>query len=312
MKVWKIGAVILAATLGACGGGGGGESPGTNTGNTGGNTGGTGGTTSVSCPDGKAAASASACAAVTANVSALQGTTQNPTLFNQGVVIQFNGSLDPSKTVETWKQGGIGITTTLATSITNNVTTLTVVPTMRVAYGADEVLTIDAIDSVGRPVEVTLSFKTSAMTCTSNSVWSNPANFVAAYGDCVAPIGVQALMSTAANTMTDTSCTFAAGVLWTDACKAYAANGTLLFADTSIVVQNDQVVWIAYYGKDGASNLVLLDATTKKVVGTVVLSSQLSWIIGNPTGAAIALSNGKRYQARWDGAAIAVACTVGC
>jgi hypothetical protein len=192
---------------------------------------------------------------------------------------------------------------------------LTFKPVVRLAYGQTVTVTITAKDTLGRAVAVTFTFSTSTMTCSSNAVWSNPAVLSSTLNGCVAPIGVQALTNVATNTMSDTSCVFVANAVMTAGCKAYAANGTLLFANTSIIVQNDPQVWIAYFGVDGSSNLVLLDVTTQKVVGKMILSSPLVWIIGNPTGASIDLRVGtvlRNYQAKWDGAAIALTCQVNC
>lgn len=307
-------AVILTAAMAGCGGGGGGGESGSVTPTpTPSNP--TPTPTVITCPNGSVSTSVATCPAVTADVSALEGTTQSPTLFNQGLMLQFNGSLKPNETVVTWKQSGVGIEILVTTTITNNITSITVTPSIRLAYGAAQTITVTGTDALGRAVNVTLTFTTSAMTCTSNDVWSNPATFKDAYQACLAPIGVQTLMNTVINKMTDTSCAFTAGVALSPACKAAAANGTVMFAETAVVVLNNPTVWIAYFGADGSSNLVLLDAVTQKVVGTTVLPGPLAWIIGNPTGAAIALTVGgvtKRYQASWNGSAIALTCTVNC
>lgn len=267
----------------------------------------------TTCPNGTVVTNATDCPAVGTAPIALQGSVMSPVNLDNGITIQFNGALAPSSVMIMLKQGNtvLGSSWTIAGGDKD----VTFKPNVRLAYGQSYTVVIMATDTLGRAVAVTLSFSTSAMVCSSNAVWSNPALYSPPLEDCVAPIGVQALTNTAINTMTDTSCVFVANAAMTASCKAYAANGTLLFANTSIVVQNDPTVWIAYFGADGSSNLVLLDVTTQKVVGKMVLTSPLVWIIGNPTGASIDLRVGtvlRNFQARWDGAAIALTCRVNC
>lgn len=302
MKGLNLCAVILTAVLGACGGGGGGDSGDASTATP----------TSVTCPSGSPAATASACMAVTANVSALQGSTQNPTLFNQGVTLQFNGALDPSQTVVTWKQGTANVVTAVKFAAGNR--DMTVTPSMHLAFGSTQTLTISAVDSVGRPVTVNLSFVTAPMVCANNAIWGNPATFVPAYDACVAPIGVQTLMNGAANTMTDTSCVFVVGQPMSAACKAYAANGTLMFANTGVTVGGKATVLVAYYAQGGQSQLALLDATTLSVINTIGFSNSLVWINGNPAGAAIATNVGgtQRREQMTYGSTFVFACYAGC
>ncbi|GEM_PF-2957041 len=286
-------AITVAVFLSACGGGGGGGSDSSSVGPT--------NPVMVTCPNGTQAATAAACPVITADVSALQGTTQSPTLFNQGITFQFSGSLDPSKTSVAWKQGDEAVAETVAFAAGNK--DMTVTPSMHLAYGVTETLIITTADSVGRPVNVNFSFKTSPMSCADNAVWSNPATFSTSVQDCVAPIGVQALMNPVMNTMTDTSCALTVGASLSAACKAYAANGTLVFAQTGVTVNSAAMLWFAYFDKAGGSNLALVDAMTQKVVGVTVLPGPLASIIGNPTGAAIQLGTVK-HQIVWNGSLI--------
>lgn len=299
-KLMNVFAIGFVAMLTACGGGGGGDSatPGSPL-----------PTASVSCPGGMPAATAAQCAPVTADVSALQGTTQNPTLFNQGVTVQFNGSIDPNRTSAQWTQGGTGVSYSLAFGAGNK--DVTVIPTVRLAFGQANTLVVSTVDTLGRAVNVTFTFATSPMTCANNAIWSNPAVFSPAVQDCVAPIGVQALADPVMNKVQDNSCVFMVGAPLSAACKTYAANGTLLFADSSIVVGNDPVLWVAYFGHDGSNNLVLVDKTSLKTIGSLVHSDALGWIIGNPYGAAVRFG-ARTYQAAWNGSVIALTCKVGC
>lgn len=155
------------------------------------------------------------------------------------------------------------------------------------------------------------------MSCANNAIWSNPAVFSTVFQDCVAQVGVQAKMDAALNTMTDTSCVITVGVQLTAPCKAYMANGTMLMADTGILVNGHTAAWMAYYAKDGSSNLVLLDAITLTPVGKLVLPDLLIWEIGNPPGVDIEVKvsvNGvlRNMQVSWNGSDLVLKCQLNC
>ena len=269
----------------------------------------------VTCPNGSTVASATDCPAVGTAPIALQGTVMSPTALDNGVTIQFNGALVPSSVVVLFKQGNSLLGSTWTTTITGGNKDVTFKPTVRLAYGQSYTVVITANDTIGRAVSVTFSFTTSTMTCSSNAVWSNPAIFSAVYQDCVAPVGVQALVTPSLNTMTDNSCVVAVGVPLTASCKAYMANGTMLLADTPVIVKNNHTVWMSFIGTDLKSNLVLLDTTTMAPIGMMVLPGDLAWIIGNPTGSAVSVKVGtllRNEQVKWDGAALAVTCYSNC
>lgn len=318
MKINRLSAAFVAALiLSACGGGGGGDSspapvvpvvvtpptpvvP-------------TPIVVTVTCPNGSTIASATDCPAVGTAPIALQGAVMSPTALDQGVTLQFNGALNPTTISVVLKQQDVvwGSTWTIAGGNKD----VTFKPTVRLAYGQSYIVLLTATDTIGRAVSVTFSFSTSAMVCTSNSVWSNPAVFSVVGQDCVAPVGVQALVTPSLNTMTDTSCTPTVGIPLTAACKAYLGNGTILLADTSIFVNNHNMVWMAYIGLDTKSNLVLLDTTTMAPIGTTALSGPLAWLIGNPTGVNVDVTIGgllRNEQITWNGASFTVTCHSNC
>jgi len=122
-------------------------------------------------------------------------------------------------------------------------------------------------------------------------------------------------MDPALNTMADTSCVITIGTPLTAACKTYMANGTMLMADTDVLVNGHKAVWMAYFAKDGSSNLVLLDAITMAPVGKMVLPNPLVWIIGNPLGVDTDLSVGgllRNMQVSWNGSDLVLKCQLNC
>lgn len=320
MKTNRLSAAFLAAlvlfVLSACGGGGGDSSPAptvpvvvvTPTPVTP-----TPVVVTVTCPNGATVATAVDCPAVGTGPIALQGSVMSPTTLDQGVTLQFNGALNPSSVVVSMKQGNfvLGSSSTLGGGDKD----LTFKSTMRAGYGQAVTVVITATDTLGRTVSVTISFTMSAMVCSSNAIWSNPATFSTVYQDCVAPIGVQALVTPSLNTMTDTSCVPTVGVPLSASCRAYMANGTMLLADTSVIVQNNPTVWMAYIGMDTKSNMVLLDTTTMAPIGTMVSPNSLVWEIGNTTGVNVdVIISGllRNEQITWGGAALAVTCHTNC
>lgn len=288
---------VLVATLAACGGGGGG-----------GDSGGSPSPTpaSITCPDGSSATSAATCPTVAASggaQSALDGTT-----------VSFSGTL-ASATGVLWKGAVDGTPVAGTSSLATDMKTVKFTPTVRLAHGQTYTFVVTGIDSVGRTVQTTTTFVHGPMVCANNAVWSNPAAYVPAYDACVAPLGVQTLMNSAANTMTDTSCVFVVGQPMSATCKAYAANGTLMFANTGVTVGGKATVLVVYYAQGGQSQLALLDATTLSVINTIGFSNQLVWINGNPTGAAIATNVGgkeRREQMTYNGSTFVFACYAGC
>jgi len=297
MKVWTFCAAVVAAALAACGGGGGG-----------GSTSGTSNPTSVACPDGSSATSAAACPAVS-TPSGAQSTAIGT------VKVSFTGTL-ASATAVLWKGAVGGTPVAGVSSLSSDLKIVMFTPTVRIAYGDQQyTLVITGTDSVGRTVQTTLSFSPGPMVCANNEVWSNPATFVSAYQACLAPIGVQTLLDPVIHKMTDTSCTFTVGSPLSAACKLYAANGTLMFANTSITVNGKAMVWIGWFGNDGSSNLALVDAATLAVVAKTVLTSPLVWMIGNPTGVNIDVRVGtvlRNEQVTVNGSELVVSCRVNC
>lgn len=287
--------MIALVVVSACGGGGGGSG-------------------STSTP--------TSSAPVTASVNDLQGTTVSPTTLSDGVKFHFSGSIDPSKTTVEVTVGGIPGSGTATFS--NNNQDVAFKPTVRLPFGKSVTVTITTVDTTGHVVQTTVTFTTSAMSCTNTAIWSNPAVFSAALQDCVAPIGVMALVTSSINTLQDNSCTIAVGTALTAACKAYLANGTMLLADTSIVVNGHAVKWMAYIGMDGKSNIVLLDTNdpnaTPVPLGTLVLPTNLVSAIGNPTGESIrrvtTSVNGviRTEQVTWDvsSSSLVVTCLLNC
>lgn len=295
MKVHLI-AAVLVVVLGACGGGGGG-------GDSGGSP--SPAPTSVTCPDGTSATSAATCPTVAASggaQSALDGTT-----------VSFSGTL-ASATGVLWKGAVDGTPVAGTSSLATDMKTVKFTPTVRLAYGQTYTLVVTGIDSVGRTVQTTTTFVHGPMVCANNAVWSNPAAYVPAYPGCVAPIGEQTKMDTVVHAMTDASCVMTVGSSLSAACKLYAANGTLMFANTGVTVGGKATVLVAYYAQGGQSQLALLDAATLSVINTIGFSNQLVWIIGNSTGAAIATNVGgkERREQMTYGSTFGFACYAGC
>lgn len=269
---------VVVMLLSACGGGGGGgdDSP------------------HVSAASGPSPSSGSSTPAVTGSVvGALQGTTVAASSLG-AIDITFSGALDPSSVSASYLQGGTLPSVAGVIVLSAGNTKVTVTPKIRLAFGQQVTLVVTAKDTIGRTVTTSVSFATSAMSCVS-PIWSNPATFNTALQDCVAPIGVQALVTPGLNTMQDDSCVFTVGVPMTPQCKLIAANGTLLFVDTSIVVNGHSVIWAAFIGTDGKSRIVLFDMNDPNnpvPLGTMVLPNSLLWEIGNPSGESISLNTG--------------------
>ena len=254
-------------------------------------------------------------APVTASVETLQGLTLSPTALSGGIVVPFSGALDPTKTTVDLTVGGVHVAGTV--SFSNNNQNVTFTPTVRLPFGKSVTETITGVDTFGRVVQTTVSFTTSAMVCADNAIWSNPAVFSAAFEDCVAPIGVQAIV-TSLNVMTDNSCIITVGTPLSSLCRAYMANGTMLLADTPMVVNDHAATWMAYVGTDVSSNIVLLDTNNPNnpvPVGKLVLPGTLIWEIGNPggLGTSIRVNNAnKNEEVSWNGSALTLTCLIGC
>jgi hypothetical protein len=186
--------------------------------------------------------------------------------------------------------------------------TLSFVPTMRLAYGQTYYFAATVKDTLGRTVQMNITFTTSAMVCVDTTIWSNPATFSAEYQDCVADIGVQTLVNASYNTLQDDSCAITIGTPLSAACKAYMANGTMILAKTSVVVNGHASIFMTYTGTDTKSNIVLLDANDPNnlvPVGAMSLPNPLVWITGNSTDASISMSTSvagvfKNEQVTWN------------
>lgn len=241
---------------------------------------------SVTCPDGTSAATAAACPAVTATTSVAAGATVDPSVLNQGLTVKFSGTISPSGSSNTFLQAGAALSGTATPNATNNAVTF--LPSIRAGYGMSDEFMMDINDALGRPIHVDVKFATSAMSCANNAVWSNPATFSAALGSCVAPVGVQTILDKVNNRMQDTSCTLSTGAKVPDGCAKYATNGTFVFSDTTMPVQDhSSVVWMVYFGSAGQGSIALVDKATLVVISRTSVSPNIGWIIGNPTGAAI-------------------------
>jgi len=287
---------MTAIVVSACGGGGGGGS----------------GSSSTPTP--------TPSAPVTASVDALQGLTISPLSLGSGISVPFSGPLDPAKTTVDVTVNGTHITGTTSFSSGNSVVTFT--PTVRLPFGKSVTVVITSVDTFGRVVQTTVTFNTSAMVCADIARWSNPAVFSTALQNCVAHEGVQWLVDRSFNKSQDNSCTMSIGVVLSPACRAYMENGTMGLSDTSMVVNGHAVTWEAHIGTDGKSSITLLDTNdpTKPVpLATKVLSSDLLWTIGNPSGESISVTtavNGvnKTELVTWDASSssLVVTCLLNC
>lgn len=297
MKVANLVTVVLTVVLAACGGGGGGgDSEGSPSPTP----------VSITCPDGSSATSAAICPTVAASGGAQSAP--------GGTTVAFSGTL-ANATGVLWKGDVAGTPVAGTSSLATDMKTVKFTPTVRLAHGQTYTFVVTGIDSVGRTFETTASFALGPLGCADNAIWSNPATFVPAYPGCVAPIGEQTKMDTVVHAMTDASCVMAVGSPLSAACKLYAANGTLMFADTSITVNGQAMVWIGWFGQDGSSNLALVDAAILAVVAKTVLANPLVSMIGNPTGVNIRVRVGtvlRTEQVTINGSELVVTCRVNC
>lgn len=310
-------AAILVAVLSACGGGGGGSDstvitpPGPVNPPP----------VSVSCPDGTSAATAAQCAPVTATASVAAGAVVDPATVNQGLTIQFSGAVKPETAIFAFLQAGVSMPGALTANSAK--TALTFMSNVRVGYDQADEYQLDINDALGRPVHVNVKFTTSAMSCSSNAKWSNPANFSSTFQNCAAPIGVQVLYDPVLNTrQPNDGCTFTPGTAMSAECMRISANGTLVLNDTTIIVQNDPVEWVGYNSGSAGSltgTIVLADKTTMKVVGVKQLPGQLLWTIGNPSGEEASITTllpgatrPSTLLVRFNGDAIVTSCVVNC
>jgi len=302
--------VTVIATLLGCGGGGGG-----------------GGDSSaaptmsgqITCPDGSLSAKVADCPVVT-TVAPVTLSTVDPAKFGQGLTVQFNGTIDP-KSLDgvTLVLGDPATGTNVAgkASVASNGKDVTFTPTQRLAYGGqkyDEHLKL--LDSLGRVIDLHVPFSTVAMSCVDTTKWQNPATFSNVYQDCVAPVAGRALVDQTYNKVQDDTCAITVGTPLSTACKGYMANGTFLLADTGVVVNSHNAMWLVYVGLDGVNHAVLLDvgdAAHPVPVGMLALPSPLVSVTGNPLGLYVSMSNGAIWELMpGAGGALTTKCYVGC
>ncbi|MDP2652325.1 MAG: hypothetical protein Q8O94_04260 [bacterium] len=313
MSVLMFGAVLF---LFACGGGGGGsqEASGPPEGQ-------------ITCPDGSFANEASVCPAV-GPVAPVTFANFDPR--NDKLIVPFTGTLDSASIAGgvILKKGdantGTNVMGTITTSFAaNDVEDMTFIPVRWLAYGQSYNLDVKVMDNVGRPVTLNVQFKTMDMVCTDVATWSTPAVFSTTYQDCVAPIGVQTQVNPTFNTLQDNlfqddiaTCIITVGTPLTPECHAYLENGTMMLANTGVVVNSNATKWMFFVGIDGTSNLVLLDVGDKNVptpVATFALPVPLVWLIGNPSGAFIHTADGKGSQLTVDSSSqIVSTCVLNC
>lgn len=310
MKIVHLAVFAAALALTACGGGGGdspapsvAQNPGT-----------------VTCPNGTPAATSAACPVV-GPATPVNITNLDPASISKGLALSFNGALDPTsvtvQNVVLWL-GAIDTGTSVAGNSTLSADGKSIIytPVQRPAFGQSYTLDAKVKDSVGRSVQWTVPFTTLAMVCANNAIWSNPANFSSVYQNCVADIGIQVQVNAVFNTLQDNTCAVTVGTPLTPACKSYMANGTMLLANTSIVVNGHAVMWMVYSGTDKSDNFVLLDVndTSNPVpVATFVSPVPLVWVIGNPTGMFVHMSDGKGSQLTVDqNSQVVFSCVLNC
>ncbi len=320
-------AFAAAVFLAGCGGSGGGGSPAPAASTP------TTPTASV-CPDGSAvpAGGTSACAPIgPASTPVLTGL-DPVTVASKGLSLPFNGTIDPasvnSQNVKLWL--GVADTGTLVAgtpTLSPDGKTVTFTPTQRLAYGASYTMAVAVKDTAGHSSGWTAPFAMAAMQCNNitgistlaQTTWSNPATYKPVYQDCVAPIGVQVKINQAYNKMQDDTCVMVLGVPLSAECKAYLANGTIVLADTSIVVNSNLVTWAFAIDTFGISQIWLLDTNdpTNAFPAPVVwktLPSVITYVTGNSTGGLLVYaSDGKSYQATVDATNnIALTCVKNC
>lgn len=298
--------------LAACGGGGGGSSDAATTPP---DTAASSPAQQVLCPDQKtSAAKAADCPATTllpVDLKAIALVSPEEAML-KGYAFIASGTIAESGFHATVTQGHGKWTLPVYFELGPDKRTVNVILKERPAYGTELSIVFDALDSVGNPVTSATSLSsTPAMVCADNSKWSNPASFNTAIQDCVAPIGVQALI-TDFNVMSDRTCELEVEKTLSSACQLYFANGTISVMDTGTVLSGGHSAWwTGFVGGDGVSYLALIDQTTSFPVAALKLSDKLSWLIGNPRGVTIRVG-AQTLLASWDGAKIALSCLVGC
>ncbi len=300
------GMVVLLAGCG--GGGGGGDNSPAQTASV--------SATKAACPTGAAApgGDTSKCDAI--GGTALSATTNlDPAaVLASGLPLPFNGTVD-AKSVTTgnvkfWlgaADTGTQVSGTPALSADGKTVTFT--PAQRPAYGASYTLVANVKDTAGHSASWTVPYTTAAMQCNNitgisllaQTTWSNPANYSSVLRDCVAPLGVQAVLDAAYNKM-DVACIFPViGQPLSDACKTQLANGTVVLADTTIVINSHLVTWAFANGSDGLGKLAALDTNDPSnaspiAVATAGFSSAFKWGVGNTTGVLVCAADGNAYQ----------------
>lgn len=304
-------AVLALASLAGCGGGGGGgdsgpvsAAPPT--------------PTASVCPTGVAApgGDTSKCEAIGPAATPMLTNLDPVAVLVKGLSLSFNGTIDPtsvtSGNVKLWLgPDGTGMQVAGTPTLSSDGKTVTFTPTQRPAYGALYTLVANVKDTAGHSSGWTAPFTMAVMQCNNitgistlaQTTWSNPATYKPVYQDCVAPIGVQVKIDQVYNKMQDDTCAMTLGQPLTAACKEYLANGTVVLAETSIVVNSNLVTWAFFNDTKGGSQLYLLDTNDPSNASPTpviwkTLQGAIKYITGNPTGSLIVyLSDGSRYEA---------------
>jgi len=284
MKMVRVLVFLMVALLAACGGGGGGSGD-SGSGDTGG-----GGDSGPAQP-------------VT-----LAGPDLIPisdTASAMSVTFSATGKLDPasvnSDNVVVWR--GAPETSSVFggdVSLSGDGVSITVAFPRRLGSGRTYPVTVDVLDTLGRPVSFIVSLSVTEANCADMGIWSNPANLSETLGTCVAPIGVQIKMDPVFNKKQDATCALTVDAPLSENCADYLSNGTIRLAETQIVVNSRNVTWASDVEK-----AVLLDTTDPWNARPAVLAqlasplpNTIATVTGNSIGGYFVTTvDGKGYQA---------------
>ncbi len=220
------------------------------------------------------------------------------------VTVSVSGTLKPasvnSDSIVVWR--GAPKTSTVFggnVSLSADGKAITVALPRRLGLGRTYPVTVDVLDTLGRPVSFIVSLSTSKANCADTAVWSNPGYFSKTLGTCVAYIGVQVKLDQTLNKMQDDTCTLALGNPLSENCADYLSNGTIRLAETQIVVNSELVTW-AFTAQDAVLLGTNDPSTTRpNVVAKLAspLPNAIATVTGNVLGGYFVTTDGKGYQA---------------
>jgi hypothetical protein len=283
--VHTVAALAALLFISGCGGGGGGGDSGTPTASA------TGAPAApaalpVECPKkGTSAATAAGCPVTTLTASVAQGASVSPDGF--AITIQADGDLDQASLTEAnialWA-GSVDVPgNAIKGAIVPGEKSFVFTPLVKLNFGQSALaFRAKVMDTLGRVVEVSVDFSTTAMVCSSTETWSDD------LGTCVAVVGAQTV---GIGQLQDASCT---STEWTFEKKCFTdavRSGTVKVAASSAKVNSHPIVFAVFADAAGASVVLPFDVNDPKKpvpIGGNILDglavTKINRVIGNPTG----------------------------